>query len=162
MYNMKKLICAGMACLMLSSAMAFSQEDEDDEDSSLEFGKPMTREHAADVANLLLAEELRAKKLTLQQATDYTLCTNQEYARHLEQYQKTAEYQDFAGLAEKMLDSGKKLNAQEKTKMDTYRERMSKTVNALQDRSEEACSKKLGLNVKRGKVFGKDFSGKLP
>ncbi|MDR2031790.1 MAG: hypothetical protein LBP86_05965 [Azoarcus sp.] len=160
MCNVKKLICAGMACLMLSPAMAFSRED--DEDSSPDFNKPMTKEHAVDVAKLLLAEELRAKKLTLQQATDYTLCTNQEYANHLEQYQKTAEYQDFAVLAERMLDSGKRLSAQEKTKMDTYRERMHKSVNALQDRSEEACSKKLGLNVKRGKVFGKGFSGKLP
>jgi hypothetical protein len=165
MRNMKKLVCMGMVYLMLSPIVAFSQGNGGGSNCAApkaptlpsDLSKPITREYAAESAKFLLPEELCAQKLTLQQATDYTFCVYRKYGEHIKEYRKTEESREFFRLVDKRLELGKNMSAQDRAKLDALEDKTTNSINGLQDQSESACSKELGLTVPRGKIFGGHF-----
>jgi hypothetical protein len=154
--NIRKFLCvAGIAALgavCIPMALAQDSDDEDDEDSAQTSEKrELTQKEAEAMAKLALKDDIRTGKLTVQQATDYFRCANDDYAQVF--YNSALGKKYFDALSS-LSDDGK-TSAQEKAKARKELDRLRPEVYAAMDKSEERCTKKLGFSATKGKVFGR-------
>jgi len=138
---LKLFTLIGAASLLLSPVAAFSQPQ-----------TKMTQEQAEEMAQLVLGDEIRAGKLTLKQATEYAICAQEDYAENMYKHPDT---EKFVKNLERMGEA-RDMSASEKAKLDAEMKKYGEEFEKLQDQAEVRCSKKLGLTLPRGKVFGRD------
>jgi hypothetical protein len=113
----------------------------------------MSRVDLENVAKMTFGDEIRAGKLTVQQAADYSQCANDDYAKNFFGSPVGVKYMDTT----ERLFSGEKKGAAEEKKLKAELDAMQPELRKYQDAAEDRCTKKLGVKVTRGKVFGQGF-----
>jgi hypothetical protein len=112
--------------------------------------KNMSQEDAEMMAQMVFGDDIHAGKLTLQQAADYSRCAQEDYAAS---FMRTPEGKRAVKNMERM-QRYDEMSASRKARLETEMDKSARELRRLQDRSENRCTKKLGLDVPRGKVFG--------
>ena len=144
---LKRFILIGVASLFLSPIAAFSQDEDENEDEN---APPPTREQMWGEEHDKLCEqyapgafrnEIKAGKMTQEQAIAYFKCANKDYAFSL---RDSPEAQGYAGAMFAAKVGSKEFIAAQKG------------IEKFQNQAEERCMKKLGMKVTRGKAFGRD------
>lgn len=144
----KKFLCVALCAVCLP---AFAQ-DEDDEDDGLAGAVSQKREMSqADlekIARLLLGDEIRAGKLTLRQGADYVKCTQDTYAQD---FYSSSAGEKYLGILSRLSEQN---SLKGRTSLQAELDRLQPELKKYQDKAEALCTKKLGVSVPKGKVFG--------
>lgn len=146
MPNVMKSCCIAAMCLMLLP-VALAQS-EIDFSSEADPNRKLTQEELDSYSEALFGADIRAGKITRQQAGVYVSCISEEKAAtartHKELHQEVR-----AGFAAKMRSDLEKtpLSAGEKARL----ARVGAEYNALMDRIEKGCMKKAGVVEDLGK-----------
>jgi len=151
--TMWKLLCI-VTMYVTCLPVVFSQDKEARNDtdkraaSCVSKKKEMPQKHAETMTLMALGDDIYTGRITLQQATNYSQCAHETYARVF--YSSTSGRKYMESLA-RLTENG---NAQEKRKLQAKLDRMLPKLSKHMDQAESRCMKKLGLKVTRGKVFG--------
>ena len=148
-YDWKKFLCAVLCAACLPVAFAQDVDGEDDESpADVSKKRGMSQEDLEKMARLLLGDEIRAGKLTLRQGADYVKCAHDTYT------------QDFYGTpaGQKYLEILSRMSKQNSLKgmagSQAELDRLMPELKKYQDKAEALCTKRLGVSVPKGKVFG--------
>jgi len=134
--------------------VAFSQDKEVQNDTAkravtcVSKKKEMSQKHAETMAQMAFEDDIHTGRLTLKQATDYSQCAHENYAKVFYSSSSGRKYTEtLARLTESE-------NTREKRKLQAELNRMLPKLSKYMNQAESRCMKKLGLKVTRGKVFG--------
>jgi hypothetical protein len=145
---LKKTLCVALCVACLP---AFAQDEDDEDDglaSAVSRKREMSQADMEKMARLVLGDEIRSGKLTLRQAADYMKCTQETYAKN---FYGTPTGKEYLGILSRLSEQN---SLKGRTSLQAELDRLMPELKKYQDKAEALCTKKLGVSVPKGKVFG--------